>query len=149
MNGRVFLTYVERCLAPTLGRGDIVIMDNLPTHKMAVVTEAIEAADAITIYACVSSGSQPDRTSLQQTQGTVAQGRRTDNSCPVAKNPLDLAYRQQEGMSEFLSPRRLRVDLTGIRSSKRHVKSPCSAKEHRQLGERKQAFRLRCDARAF
>jgi hypothetical protein len=42
MNGRVFLTYVERCLAPTLGRGDIVIMDNLPTHKIAGVTEAIE-----------------------------------------------------------------------------------------------------------
>jgi hypothetical protein len=38
MNGRVSLTYVERCLAPTLGRGDIVIMDNLP---IAGATEAI------------------------------------------------------------------------------------------------------------
>ena len=50
MNGRVFLTYVERCLAPTLNRGDIVIMDNLKTHKVAGVTEAIEAADAMAIY---------------------------------------------------------------------------------------------------
>src|SRR5215472_18632337 len=29
MNGRIFRTYVERCLAPTLAPGDIVIMDNL------------------------------------------------------------------------------------------------------------------------
>jgi transposase len=50
MNGRVFLPYVERCLAPTLGRGDIVIMDNLPTHKIAGVTKAIEAADAMAIF---------------------------------------------------------------------------------------------------
>jgi hypothetical protein len=42
INGRVFLTYIEQCLAPTLDRGDIVIMDNLRTHKMAGVMEAIE-----------------------------------------------------------------------------------------------------------
>ena len=29
INGRVFLTYIEQCLAPTLNRDDIVIMDNL------------------------------------------------------------------------------------------------------------------------
>jgi hypothetical protein len=39
IDGRVFLTYVEQCLAPTLDRGDIVIMDNLPTHKVAGVME--------------------------------------------------------------------------------------------------------------
>jgi transposase len=50
LNGRVFRTYVERCLAPTLGRGDIVFMDNLPSHKVAGVTEAIEVAEAMAIY---------------------------------------------------------------------------------------------------
>jgi DDE superfamily endonuclease len=50
MDGRIlFLTYVERCVAATLGRGDVVIMDNLPTHKIADVTEAIEAADGMAI----------------------------------------------------------------------------------------------------
>jgi len=43
MNGSTFLTYVERCLAPTLHRGDIVIIDNLPAHKVAGVTDAMEA----------------------------------------------------------------------------------------------------------
>jgi chromate transporter len=43
MSGSTFLTYVERCLAPTLHRGDIVIIDSLPAHKVAGVTDAIEA----------------------------------------------------------------------------------------------------------
>ena len=50
MNGSTFLTYVERCLAPTLHRGDIVIIDNLPAHKVAGVTDAIEAAGARAVY---------------------------------------------------------------------------------------------------
>ena len=50
MNGVIFLAYVEQCLAPTLDRGDIVVMDNLPAHKVAGVTEAIEAAGATAFY---------------------------------------------------------------------------------------------------
>jgi transposase len=46
MNGPLFLAYVLQCLAPTLKRGDIVVMDNLPVHKVAGVEEAIEAAGA-------------------------------------------------------------------------------------------------------
>jgi hypothetical protein len=34
MNGTIFLAYVEQCLAPTLSPGDIVVMDNLPAHKV-------------------------------------------------------------------------------------------------------------------
>src|ERR1700732_4950647 len=50
MNGPIFLAYIEQCLAPTLGRRDLVIMDNLPTHKVAGVVEAIEAVDASVLY---------------------------------------------------------------------------------------------------
>ena len=50
MNGPAFLAYVEQCLAPSLGRGDIAIMDNLPTHKVAGVVEAIEAVGASVLY---------------------------------------------------------------------------------------------------
>jgi hypothetical protein len=48
---------VKQCLAPTLKRGDIVIMDNLPVHKVAGVQEAIEAVGAI--EACRSAALQP------------------------------------------------------------------------------------------
>jgi transposase len=46
MHGRAFLAYVEQALAPTLIPGDIVIMDNLPAHKLAGVRQAIERAGA-------------------------------------------------------------------------------------------------------
>ncbi len=46
MTGPTFLSYVEQCLAPTLERNDIVVMDNLPTHKVAGVRQAIEARGA-------------------------------------------------------------------------------------------------------
>ncbi len=46
MDGQAFLTYVRQCLCPTLNPGDIAIADNLPSHKVAGVRQAIEAAGA-------------------------------------------------------------------------------------------------------
>ena len=46
MHGAAFLAYVEQVLVPTLKPGDIVIMNNLPVHKPAVVRHAIEKAGA-------------------------------------------------------------------------------------------------------
>ncbi len=43
VNGELFLAYVEQVLVPTLINGDIVIMDNLGSHKVAGVRQAIEA----------------------------------------------------------------------------------------------------------
>jgi transposase len=50
MNGTKFLAYVEQCLAPTLKRKDIVVIDNLPAHKAAGIREAIEARGATLRY---------------------------------------------------------------------------------------------------
>lgn len=50
MDAEVFSSYTERCLAPSLRPGDLVIMDNLPSHKVTGVAEAIEAAHANAWY---------------------------------------------------------------------------------------------------
>ena len=50
MNGDIFRSYVEQVLAPTLGPGDIVILDNLGSHKVAGVREGIEARGASLVY---------------------------------------------------------------------------------------------------
>ena len=50
MDGAAFLAYVEQVLVPQLRQGDVVIMDNLPAHKVAGVREAIEAAGACLRY---------------------------------------------------------------------------------------------------
>ena len=46
INGESFRTYVENVLVPTLRPGDIVIMDNLGSHKGKAVRQAIRAAGA-------------------------------------------------------------------------------------------------------
>ena len=50
MNAPSFLAYLEQCLVPTLKRGDTVMMDSLPVHKVAGVREVIEAAGATLRY---------------------------------------------------------------------------------------------------
>ncbi len=50
MNGDVFLAYVEQQLLKTLKPHDVVIMDNLSSHKRAGVKEAIESVGAQLAY---------------------------------------------------------------------------------------------------
>jgi transposase len=50
MDGEAFLAWCELMLGPILRPGDIVIMDNLPAHKVAGIREAIEAAEASLVY---------------------------------------------------------------------------------------------------
>ena len=50
VNGDAFQVYVERVLVPTLSRGDIVVMDNLSSHKRPAVRQAIRAVGAKLFY---------------------------------------------------------------------------------------------------
>jgi transposase len=50
MTGEAFRAYVEQFLAPTLSKGDVVVMDNLGAHKVAGVREAIAAVGASILY---------------------------------------------------------------------------------------------------
>jgi hypothetical protein len=89
MTGEVFRAYIEQLLAPTLGAGDAVVMDNLPAPKVAGVREAIRAVEAglpylppyspdlgpIAVLTAMGTH-QPDRAALRQAQDLAAQGRR-------------------------------------------------------------------------
>ena len=50
INGRSFLAYIEQVLVPTLKPGDVVIMDNLGSHKGKAVRQAIRAAGAKLLF---------------------------------------------------------------------------------------------------
>jgi transposase len=50
VNGDVFVAYVEQHLAPSLRPGDVVVMDNLSSHKRAAVRAAIEAAGGALLF---------------------------------------------------------------------------------------------------
>jgi transposase len=63
INDLIFLVYLRQCLVPTLSPGDIVVMDNLPAHKLAAVREIIEAAGATVLYLPLYS---PDLNPIEQ-----------------------------------------------------------------------------------
>ncbi len=50
MDGEMFTAYVRTLLAPCLMPGDIVIMDNLPAHKVSAARQAIQAAGATLLF---------------------------------------------------------------------------------------------------
>ena len=50
IDGETMLVFVEELLGPTLKRGDIVLMDNTPIHKLDEIEDAIEAAGAWVLF---------------------------------------------------------------------------------------------------
>ena len=50
MDGPAFRAYIEQVLVPDLREGDVVVMDNLPAHKVSGVRDAIGAAGAGVLY---------------------------------------------------------------------------------------------------
>ncbi len=63
MDGDAFRIYVTKFLVPTLRKGDIVIMDNLPSHKVSGIEEAVKAAGAKLRYLPAYS---PDLNPIEQ-----------------------------------------------------------------------------------
>jgi transposase len=64
VNGPIFRAWIEQVLAPTLKAGDIVVMDNLGSHKAAAVRKMIQAAGARLWYLPPYS---PDLNPIEQT----------------------------------------------------------------------------------
>lgn len=50
VNGTVFYGYIAHCVAPALQPGDVLVMDNLPAHKVDGIEALIEAQGARLIY---------------------------------------------------------------------------------------------------
>src|SRR5437763_1313872 len=80
INGLSFLAYVEQILLPTLTPGDIVIMDNLGSHKRPgdPPPDPNRRRQAV-LSAALLTRPQPDRAGLCQAQNPPAQGRRTNH----------------------------------------------------------------------
>lgn len=96
MTGDAFKTYLETQLAPTLKPGDIVIADNLSSHKVAGVRQIIEACGARMLYLPPYS---PDLNPIEQVFAKLktlpaepwrvhgkCSGKPSADSCPCLKN---------------------------------------------------------------
>lgn len=77
INGDWFEAYVAQALVPEVTPGDVVIMDNLSSHKRAAVKERIEAAGTtLRFLPPYKPGLQPYREGLLPAPGHTPQGGR-------------------------------------------------------------------------
>ena len=103
INGQRFRAYIEQMLVPTLAPGDIVLLDNLRSHKVAGIAEAIAARGAQLIYLPpLQSRSEPDRAGFRQVQGAAAQSRGAHRREPVAHHRPDRRPLPTSRMPQFL-----------------------------------------------
>jgi transposase len=92
INGASFRAYVEQFLVPTLSRGDVVIMDNLGSHKGHTVRRLIRAAGAKLFFLPRYS---PDLNPIEQVFSKLktllrkAEPRTTDNTWRQIGSLLD------------------------------------------------------------
>jgi putative transposase len=92
INGERFQIYVEQVLVPTLAPGDVVIMDNLGSHKAKAVRSAIRQADAKLLFLPKYS---PDMNPIEQLFAKLkhhlrnAQARSQDTVCDAIAKALN------------------------------------------------------------
>jgi transposase len=96
INGEMFLAFVEQVLVPTLRPGDVVIMDNLRSHKVAGVREAIEAAGASLLFIPPYS---PDLNPIEQAIGKLKTLLRAK-----AIRTVDALWKALGGVADWFTP---------------------------------------------
>ena len=116
INGRSFTAYVEQFLVPTLAPGDIVIMDNLGSHKGKAVRRAIRAAGAKLLFLPPYS-LEPHRAGLLQVQDPDAKGRRTNRRGHLATRRQAARPVHRPRMRQLHQQRRICFNLKQSRSS--------------------------------
>lgn len=96
VNGGVFLAFVRQVLAPTLRPGDLVVMDNLSSHKVAGVREAIEAAHASVVYLPPYS---PDLNPIELAFSKIKQGLRS-----AAHRTVERMWDRMQAILDTITP---------------------------------------------
>jgi hypothetical protein len=83
INGESFKAYVEQVLAPALRPGDIVVMDNLGSHKGSAIRRAIRAAGAHVLFLPPCS---PDLNPINPSAGSGGLRKAQDTSQRMGQN---------------------------------------------------------------
>jgi transposase len=122
-----FVAYVRQVLVPDLSPGDIVIMDNLSSHKTPAARDAIEAVGAKLLFLpprpppgqALQPRLQPDRAGILQAQGAPAQGCRAHHPRPLERYRPHPRPLPTTGVRQLRRQRRIRCRLIGNRSRRR------------------------------
>ena len=104
MNRRIFETYVETQLVPTLEKGDVVILDNLSAHKSPVAEQAIRAKGAWILFLPPYS---PDLNPIEMAFAklkSICVAERSGPSTPSGKQSAKSAICSSPPNAETISP---------------------------------------------
>jgi transposase len=127
INGELFLLYIKRVLAPTLSPGDIVVLDNLGSHKGKAARAAVRAKGAHLLFLPpYSPDLKPYRTGLRKAQTPDAQGPAPRCRNNLAKGRPTPRTLQPQRMRKLPHERRIWFRLKESRSRCQH---PSPARE--------------------
>lgn len=104
INGETFRAWTRQFLAPTLQPGDIVVMDNLGSHKGAEVRQIIRAAGARLWFLPAYS---PDLNPIEQTFSKIKQAMRT-----AQKRTVDAVIHETGTIIQAIQPTECRNYIT-------------------------------------
>src|SRR5262245_50821027 len=133
MNGEIFLAYLEQCLAPTLRRGDIVVIDNLCSqgrwcggaHRGDRCKPALAAA--------VFPGLQSHRDRVSCAEGIPAQSCGSNHRRSVETHRLVHSDPWQTSVHGILQACRICATLTGIRFRRVRWTRRCNCNRKRSV----------------
>jgi transposase len=121
INGERFRAYVEQVLVPTLKAGDVVILDNLGSHKGKAVRKAIRHVGARLVFLPKYS---PDLNPIEQVFAKVKTllrkaGARTTRPSPPPSAKFSNAFRQANAPPTLESVRKHHLELHNFRVMRR------------------------------
>ncbi len=101
VNEQSFTDYIERCVVPTLSPGDVVIMDNLSSHKKPAIRDAIRAVGARLLFLPPYS---PDLNPIEQVFAKALLSLSKGSSTSCARPPSDPMRQHGDASARFSMP---------------------------------------------
>jgi hypothetical protein len=115
INRDAFEVYAEKVLVPELSPGDVVVMDNLSSHKGPKVRSLIEEAGAVLLYLPTYS---PDFNPIEgQIESIAPEGCRADRRGPLEGDRPAYRHLHAARVRQLLRRGRVRPDVIGFRSN--------------------------------
>ena len=113
INGESFLAYVEQVLAPTLKPGDIVVMDNLGSHKGAAIRQShSRPRRAALLPAAIFARPQSDRAGLRKAQKAAAKSRAANHGGRLENHRLPAPPLSPNRMCRIPQKLRMRFNIS-------------------------------------
>jgi hypothetical protein len=106
----VFEAYLEQVLVPTLRPGQVVVLDNLSSHKGSRVRELVESRGCELLFFALLTGPLPHRGGVLKGEGAVAADRSTNARGPYRNDGTGAGRGDEPGRPRILRALRLPLD---------------------------------------